>query len=793
MFCQKLEISLHLAYSQAQQRGHQAMTLEHLLLALLENPDVIEVFQYCKVNLQLIRSDLYMFIENQNKQKKKTSSSRKKSKQPEAIKTAKSRESTAEFSNDAQPNEEFQSVIQRAIIQAQANGQSEVNGCNVLTAIFSQETSYAFKLLQQQGLTRIDIINFLVQKKPYMPPSNKIDHGFGKSIGMENDIETDHDFNEPQGNVEKFLINLNQKARLNKIDPLIGRTKELQRAMQVLCRRSKNNPLLIGEPGVGKTAIAEGLAKMIVENNVPKLLEYTTIYTLDLGMMLAGTKYRGDFEKRFKNVLNELASRKHCILFIDEIHTLIGAGAASGGALDAANLIKPLLTTGELKCIGATTYTEYRNLLNKDKALSRRFQKVDIKEPSEKETMQILLGLKPKLESHHKIKICGSAFESAIKLSKSLIHDRFLPDKAIDLIDEACSKQNLLPVEKKKQLVTKKDIADILTTVAQIPKQRLSGGDKTMLINLDKSLKSIIFGQDHAIDKVTSFVRLSRAGLADNNKPIGNFLFSGPTGVGKTELCIQLANQLGLKMLRLDMSEYMEKHSASQIIGAPAGYVGFENGGKLTQQVSKHPHSIILLDEIEKAHPDIFNLLLQVMDYGFMTDNLGNEIDFRHTILIMTCNVGAHDMTKNDIGFTKNDRQSDAMVAVNQRFTPEFRNRLDGIIQFNALGQSHVKKVTEKFIGELQDKLKERQVKLDVSDQAIAWLTLRGHDEKMGARPMRRTITEHVKEPLAKYLLQHQHNRPCTYRITVVKNKLSIKKYSDEKTIAGEKLLKLSA
>ncbi|WP_371379233.1 ATP-dependent Clp protease ATP-binding subunit ClpA [Thalassotalea aquiviva] len=721
MLNKDLEISLNLAFRQAKDSRHEFMTVEHLLLALLENPEAVDAIKACGGELAKLKVELLNFINETT-----------------PVIPAEDDE------RETQPTLGFQRVLQRAVFHVQSSGKTEVNGANVLVAIFSEQESQASYLLKKSDITRLDIVNF-------------ISHGISKNGSP--DVEapsvesTLGGEEESTSNVDKYALNLNKAAMKGHIDPIIGRSKELERTIQVLSRRRKNNPLFVGEAGVGKTAIAEGLAKLIVENNAPEVLADATIYSLDMGALLAGTKYRGDFEKRFKSLLKDLEKDKHAILFIDEIHTIIGAGAASGGMMDASNLIKPLLSSGKLRCMGSTTFQEFKTIFEKDRALARRFQKIDIHEPSVSETTKILQGLKDRYEEHHGVKYTLKALKAAAELSAKYINDRFLPDKAIDVIDEAGAKQQLVSSNKRKKVINISDIESIVASIARIPEKSVSSTEKDNLMNIDRNLKMVVFGQDKAIDSLTSTIRLSRAGLGQEEKPIGSFLFSGPTGVGKTEVTKQLAKQLGVELLRFDMSEYMEKHAISRLIGAPPGYVGYEQGGLLTDAVIKHPHSVVLLDEIEKAHSDIFNILLQVMDHGTLTDNNGRKADFRNVILVLTTNAGVLETTRKSIGFQQQDHSHDAMSEINRTFSPEFRNRLDTIIWFNHLEPEVIELVVDKFIVELQAQLDLKGVSLELSDSARAWLAQNGYDKAMGARPMARIIQEHLKKPLASELL----------------------------------------
>jgi ATP-dependent Clp protease ATP-binding subunit ClpA len=700
------------------------MTVEHLLLALLENDAAREALQACQADIEALRNELDIFIDQTT---------------PLIPENDETRET--------QPTLSFQRVLQRAVFHVQSSGRSEVTGANVLVAIFSEQESHAAYLLKKNDVSRLDIVNF-------------ISHGITKASSAGDDASSHDSFSsdnvEESGSeerLESFATNLNQVAKQGQIDPLIGRDKELERTIQVLCRRRKNNPLLVGEAGVGKTAIAEGLAWRIVEGQVPEIIQDSVIYSLDIGSLLAGTKYRGDFEKRFKAILKQLEKEDDAILFIDEIHTIIGAGAASGGQVDAANLIKPLLSSGKLRCIGSTTYQEYSNIFEKERALSRRFQKIDVVEPSVDDTTKILMGLKTKYEAHHEVRYTNKALRAAVELSAKYINERHLPDKAIDVIDEAGARSRLAPASRRKKTVGVADIEAMVAKMARIPEKSVSSSDKEILKNLDEKMKMLVFGQDDAIDVLSEAIKLTRAGLGAENKPVGSFLFAGPTGVGKTEVTVQLSKLLGIELLRFDMSEYGERHSVSRLIGAPPGYVGYDQGGLLTDAVIKNPHAVVLLDEIEKAHPDIFNLLLQVMDNGTLTDNNGRKADFRNVILVMTTNAGVQMTEKKSIGLIQQDHSHDAMSEIKKVFTPEFRNRLDNIIWFNSLDEHVIHQVVDKFIVELQAQLDVRGVSLEVSDDARHWLAMKGYDKAMGARPMGRVIQEKLKKPLANELL----------------------------------------
>jgi ATP-dependent Clp protease ATP-binding subunit ClpA len=720
MLSKDLEFSINLAFREARDRRHEFMTVEHLLLSLLDNPAAVEVLRACGANLDKLKRDLQIFI----------------------------RENTPLLALDdpreTQPTLGFQRVLQRAVLHVQSSGNKEVTGANVLVAIFGEQESQAVFLLKKQEVSRLDVVNY-------------ISHGISK-VAEERDStgtapEESGDNQQNAKPLETYASNLNELARQGRIDPLIGRREEIERTIQILCRRRKNNPLFVGEAGVGKTAIAEGLAKMIVDDEVPEVLRHATIYALDLGALVAGTKYRGDFEKRLKSVLAQLRKERNAILFIDEIHTIIGAGAASGGVMDASNLIKPMLASGDMKCIGSTTYQEYRGIFEKDRALARRFQKIDVVEPTVEETYQILRGLKTRFEDHHDVKYADKALRAAVELSSRYINDRHLPDKAIDVIDEAGASQRLLPVAKRKKLINVTDIETIIAKIARIPPKTVSSSDKDTLRNLERDLKLVVFGQDEAIDMLANAIKMARAGLGNEQKPIGNFLFAGPTGVGKTEVTRQLARIMGIELIRFDMSEYMERHAVSRLIGAPPGYVGFDQGGLMTDAILKHPHSVLLLDEIEKAHPDVFNLLLQVMDHGTLTDNNGRKADFRNVIIVMTTNAGAELMDRPSIGFTSQDHSSDGMEAIKRMFSPEFRNRLDAVVQFKALTPVTIAQVVDKFLIELEAQLESKKVSLEVDAEGRVWLAERGYDPKMGARPMGRIIQENIKRRLAEELL----------------------------------------
>jgi ATP-dependent Clp protease ATP-binding subunit ClpA len=723
MLNQELELSLNMAFARAREHRHEFMTVEHLLLALLSNPSAREALEACSVDLVALRQELEAFIE-----------------QTTPVLPM------SEEERDTQPTLSFQRVLQRAVFHVQSSGRSEVSGANVLVAIFSEQESQAAYLLRKHEVSRLDVVNFISHgTRKDEPGQSSADSG---SQANNNDEQAGG-----EERMENFTTNLNQLARVGGIDPLIGRDKELERAIQVLCRRRKNNPLLVGESGVGKTAIAEGLAWRIVQGDVPEVMADCTIYSLDIGSLLAGTKYRGDFEKRFKALLKQLEQDTSSILFIDEIHTIIGAGAASGGQVDAANLIKPLLSSGKIRVMGSTTYQEFSNIFEKDRALARRFQKIDITEPSVEETVQIINGLKPKYEAHHDVRYTAKAIRAAVELAVKYINDRHLPDKAIDVIDEAGARARLMPVSKRKKTINVADIESVVARIARIPEKSVSQSDRDTLKNLGDRLKILVFGQDKAIEALTEAIKMSRAGLGQDHKPVGSFLFAGPTGVGKTEVTVQLSKALGIELLRFDMSEYMERHTVSRLIGAPPGYVGFDQGGLLTDAVIKHPHAVLLLDEIEKAHPDVFNLLLQVMDNGTLTDNNGRKADFRNVVLVMTTNAGVRETERKSIGLIHQDNSTDAMEEIKKIFTPEFRNRLDNIIWFDHLSTDVIHQVVDKFIVELQVQLDQKGVSLEVSQEARDWLAEKGYDRAMGARPMTRVIQDNLKKPLANELL----------------------------------------
>ena len=748
MLSKELEKSLNAVAQEASIKRHEFVTVEHLLLALVNNDQAKDVLLNVGADVEKLRTELEKYIDDTTPTLQLEDSER-----------------------GTQTTLGFQRVVSRALFHVQSSGRKEVSGANVLVAIFSEQESQAVYLLKSQGVSRIDVVNF-------------ISHGISKIEGASEDNE-ETEFGEAEAGegeeqrssaLESFATNLNEEAKAGRIDPLVGRDEEVERAVQILCRRRKNNPLLVGESGVGKTAIAEGLAKRIVDAKVPEVVAESTIYSLDLGALVAGTKYRGDFEKRFKAVLGELKKQEGSILFIDEIHTIIGAGAASGGVMDASNLLKPLLTSGQIRCMGSTTYQEYRGIFDKDRALSRRFQKIDVIEPDVDDTYKILKGLKSRFEDHYNLRYTDKALRTASELAARYINDRFMPDKAIDVIDEAGAAQQLQPASRRKKSIGVADVEQVVAKIARIPSSQVTASDRASLRDLDANLKMAVFGQDEAIEQLATAIKLSRAGLKSGEKPIGSFLFAGPTGVGKTEVCKQLAHTMGVELLRYDMSEYMERHTVSRLIGAPPGYVGFDQGGLLTEAVTKHPHSIVLLDEIEKAHPEVFNLLLQVMDHGTLTDNNGRKADFRNVVLVMTTNAGAQEMNRASIGFAEQDNSTDGMEVIKRMFTPEFRNRLDAIVQFSALSVEVVKTVVDKFLTELQAQLDEKRVTLEVDDEAREWLAREGYDEKMGARPMQRLIQEKIKRQLAEDLLFGDlANGGGVVRVSVDAGELSVK------------------
>jgi ATP-dependent Clp protease ATP-binding subunit ClpA len=725
MIAQELEVSLHMAFMDARRKRHEFISVEHLLLAMIDNPSAADVLRACGANLDQLKKQLGDFID-------------------EHTPTV-----PGETEVETQPTLGFQRVIQRAILHVQSSGKKEVTGANILVAIFGEKDSHAVYYLHQQGISRLDVVNFIShgitkQRSPQHPPEPRDQH---------NESDGEEQATGPGGALENYTQNLNQQARDGKIDPLIGREHELERTVQILCRRRKNNPLLVGEAGVGKTAIAEGLARRIVNNEVPDVLSKATVYALDMGALLAGTKYRGDFEQRLKAVIKQLTEDEHAILFIDEIHTLIGAGAASGGTLDASNLLKPALSNGSLRCIGATTYNEYRGIFEKDNALSRRFQKIDVAEPTVEQTIEILKGLKSRFEAHHGVKYTQSALTTAAELSARYINDRHLPDKAIDVIDEAGAAQKILPKSRQKKVINKSEIEEIVAKIARIPPKTVSSDDKNVLKNLERDLKNVVFGQEKAIESLATAIKMTRSGLGNPHKPIGSFLFSGPTGVGKTEVAKQLAYVLGVELIRFDMSEYMERHAVSRLIGAPPGYVGFEQGGQMTEAINKHPYAVLLLDEIEKAHPDIYNVLLQVMDHGTLTDNNGRKADFRNVVIIMTTNAGAETMSKPTLGFTQSKETGDEMADIKRLFSPEFRNRLDATISFKMLDEQIIMQVVDKFLMQLEHQLSDKKVEIHFTDALRAYLAKRGFDPLMGARPMARLIQDTIRKALADELL----------------------------------------
>ena len=764
MLSKDLEVTLNRAYKNAQDKRHEFMTVEHLLLALLDDKSAVQVLSACAVDLSILRQDLIEFIDATISKIPKTQGHHN--------------------DIDVQPTHGFQRVLQRAVFQVSSSSNEEVVGANVIVAIFSEQESQAVYFLRLQNIARIDVVNYIAHGISKIPSDNT------STEGIESDYQQSDNSSEANQTADgqllsQFTVNLNLEAEQGRLDPLVGRTKELDRVSQTLIRRRKNNPLLVGESGVGKTAIAEGLAQLIVEGNAPEPLLDFTIFSLDLGGLLAGTKYRGDFEKRLKGLVNELLDHGESILFIDEIHTIIGAGSASGGVMDASNLLKPLLSSGQMRCFGSTTFQEYREIFDKDRALSRRFQKVDVVEPTAAETYQILKGLRERFENHHNLKYTNTALKAAAELSAKHISERFLPDKAIDVIDEAGAHQRLQPKSRQKKTIGVTDIELIVAKIAQIPAKTVSSSDRSKLKGLDDQLRLVVFGQDPAIDALTSSIKLARAGLREGERPIGSFLFAGPTGVGKTEMSRQLAKLLGIPLIRFDMSEYMERHAVSRLIGAPPGYVGFDQGGLLTEAVAKQPHAVVLLDEVEKAHPDIFNLLLQVMDHGTLTDNNGRKTDFRNIILIMTTNAGAESLDRASIGFSRQDHSSDAMADIKKTFTPEFRNRLDTIVQFGSLSLDIIATVVDKFLVKLQSQLDEKKVFLNVDAEARHWLAVNGYDAKMGARPMDRLIQEKIKKPLAEEVLFGSlSQRGGTVFVTVKDDALSIEVEAMELTEA---------
>ncbi|MEK9770994.1 MAG: ATP-dependent Clp protease ATP-binding subunit ClpA [Nitrosomonadales bacterium] len=756
MIAQELEVSLHMAFMNARQQRHELITVEHLLLALIDNPSASEVLKACGVNFQKLKNELLAHIEEHT---------------PIV---------NGESEVDTQPTLGFQRVIQRAMLHVQSSGKKEVTGANVLVAIYGEKDSHAVYFLHQQGVARLDIVNFIA-------------HGISKDTDLEKEEKSianeESNLNKDETkNIETYAINLNKLALNKKIDPVIGRDAEIERVVQILCRRRKNNPLLVGDAGVGKTAIAEGIAKKIVDKDIPQVLENKIIYSLDLGALIAGTKYRGDFEQRLKNVLKQLEENENAIIFIDEIHTIIGAGSASGGTLDASNILKPALNKGQLKCIGATTYQEYRTIFEKDHALSRRFQKIDVTEPDIQTSIEILRGLKENFENFHNLKFSDQALVSAVELSAKYINDRQLPDKAIDIIDEAGALQRIKPEKKQKQTITSKEIEEVISKITKIPAKNINKDDKDLLRNLERNLKAIIFGQDEAIEKLSTAIKMSRSGLLADNKPIGSFLFSGPTGVGKTEVAKQLAYTLGIELIRIDMSEYMERHSVSKIIGAPPGYVGFDQGGILTESVNKNPYSILLLDEIEKAHPDVQNILLQVMDNGFLTDSNGRKIDFRNVTLIMTTNVGAESLSKSSFGFTNSKEKGDEKIDIQKSFSPEFRNRIDAIVSFAPLEHKVILKIVDKFLMQLENQLHDKKVDVEFTSKIKDYLAKNGFDQNLGARPMTRLIQDTIRKALADELLFGALSKGGEVEIDIDDNdkiKLNIKSKPKSKTVSS--------
>ena len=746
MLSRNLEQTLHRALAEANARRHEYAMLEHLLLAMTEDQDAVAVLRACGVDIVKLRKDLSDYIDTELT------------------------DLVSDAGEEAKPTAGFQRVLQRAAIHVQSSGREQVTGANMLVALFSERESYAVYFLQAQDMTRFDAVNYISHGIAKVPGQSEPKRPAGAAEAEQPTAEKPKKGGDA---LESYCVNLNRKAASGRIDPLIGREEEIERTIQVLCRRSKNNPLYVGDPGVGKTAIAEGLARRIVHGEVPDVLKDAVVYSLDMGTLLAGTRYRGDFEERLKAVVNEIDQLPGAILFIDEIHTVIGAGATSGGAMDASNLLKPALANGQLRCIGSTTYKEYRSHFEKDRALVRRFQKIDVNEPSVEDAIKILNGIKPYYEQHHKVRYTAEAIKAAVELSARYIGDRKLPDKAIDIIDEVGAAQMLLPESRRKKTINVKDIEVVISKIARIPAKSVSRDDKDTLRTLDSTLKTLVFGQDKAIEALSSAIKLARAGLRDPEKPIGSYLFSGPTGVGKTEVARQLARTLGIEVTRFDMSEYMERHTVSRLIGAPPGYVGFDQGGLLTDAIDQHPHQVLLLDEIEKAHPDLFNILLQVMDYGKLTDHNGKSVDFRNVILIMTTNAGASDMAKPAIGFERDERVGEDQEAINRTFTPEFRNRLDAIIPFAALSTDIVGRVVDKFVIQLETQLSDRNVAITLTDEAREWLATKGYDSRMGARPLARTIQEFVKKPLAEELLFGRLSKGGSVKIGVADSKLT--------------------
>src|SRR6188474_954025 len=745
-FSRNLEQSLHRALALANERHHEYATLEHLLLALIDDQDASAVMRACNVDLDKLRRSLTTYLESELENL------------------------ITDGAEDSKPTAGFQRVIQRAVIHVQSSGREEVTGANVLVAIFAERESHAAYFLQEQDMTRYDAVNYIshgIAKRPGLSESRPV-----RGVEEETEAKNGDDAKKKGDALDTYCVNLNKKARDGKIDPVIGRSSEINRAIQVLCRRQKNNPLFVGEAGVGKTAIAEGLAKRIVDSEVPEVLAAATVFSLDMGTLLAGTRYRGDFEERLKQVLKELEAHPNAILFIDEIHTVIGAGATSGGAMDASNLLKPALASGTIRCMGSTTYKEYRQHFEKDRALVRRFQKIDVNEPTVEDAIEIMKGLKPYFEDYHKLKYTNEAIKAAVELSARYIHDRKLPDKAIDVIDESGAAQMLLPDSKRKKTIGIKEVETTISTMARIPPKTVSKNDAEVLLHLEQTLKTVVYGQDKAVSSLSASIKLARAGLREPEKPIGCYLFSGPTGVGKTQVAKQLASSLGVELIRFDMSEYMERHTVSRLIGAPPGYVGFDQGGLLTDGVDQHPHCVLLLDEIEKAHPDLFNVLLQIMDHGKLTDHNGKQVDFRNVILIMTTNAGAADLAKSAYGFTRTKREGDDVEAINRMFAPEFRNRLDATITFAHLSQEVISKVVEKFVMQLEAQLADRNVTIELAEDSSKWLIEHGYDEQMGARPMARVIQEYIKKPLADDVLFGRLKNGGHVRVIVKKDEL---------------------
>jgi len=767
-FSNTLEQAIHAALAQANARKHELATLEHLLLALLDEPDALKVMKACSVDVDELRTTVVTFID-------------------EDLSTL---ETDIEGS-EAVPTAAFQRVIQRAAIHVQSSGRTEVTGANVLVAIFAERESNAAYFLQEQDMTRYDAVNFIahgVAKDPSYGENRPVAGSSDEDEDPMSSAQTgEGEADKKESALAKYCVDLNDKANKGDVDPLIGRDHEVERCIQVLCRRRKNNPLLVGDPGVGKTAIAEGLAKKIVEGQTPEVLSKSTIYSLDMGALLAGTRYRGDFEERLKAVVTELEDHPDAVLFIDEIHTVIGAGATSGGAMDASNLLKPALQGGKLRCMGSTTYKEFRQHFEKDRALSRRFQKIDVAEPSVDDAVKILRGIKSYFEDHHHVKYTADAIKTAVELSSRYINDRKLPDKAIDVIDEAGAAQHLLPDSKRRKTIGTKEIEAVVAKIARIPPKNVSKDDATVLKDLEVTLKRVVFGQDNAIEALSSAIKLARAGLREPEKPIGNYLFAGPTGVGKTEVAKQLADTLGVELMRFDMSEYMEKHAVSRLIGAPPGYVGFDQGGLLTDGVDQHPHCVLLLDEIEKAHPDVFNILLQVMDHGTLTDHNGRSVDFRNVILIMTSNAGAAEQAKAAIGFGRDRREGEDTAAIERTFTPEFRNRLDAVISFAPLGREIIMQVVEKFVLQLEAQLMDRNVTIELTQPAAAWLAEEGYDDRMGARPLGRVIQEHIKKPLAEELLFGKLAKGGNVKVGVKDGKIDLRIEEPEKARISSK------